>query len=144
MFTAAEARLLGAERSGVKETLMLLTRTRRPPAPEEIFDLLRRGFDPLSRSWSKVGAVGSPESVQLANQVMDQVTELMEVATAFSEGRRQILTAIRGVVWTDREQKAYANELRALSKLRKEFTELARRETERQANEGKHSLRMSW
>lgn len=129
MLTVDGARFLGTERSGAREIGMLLTGTRRPMAPEEILDLLIRGSEPLSRGWSLVWAVGSPESVRLANQVMDQVNRLTKVATTFHEGRGPLFIAVRGVVWTTMQKEQYAAEVRDLGALRKEFTELTRRET---------------
>ncbi len=128
-FTATEARLIIATRSGIVETARLLTGSHKPVDPEGIIALFRHDLDPLYQSWSNVWTVGSREAITLANEVLDQVSLLIAKGSEPGKARGPLGTTLRGHAWTNEQQAAFQAELERLAILRRDFTTLARQET---------------
>ena len=124
---AGNVRLLLSTESGVKASPLLSGR--RTSSVIELVNFLREGIDQLFRATAMVWACGTQESIRSANDLLDHSVTVMRLGSETGAARTAFLSTVRGLAWTEQQDDALQGGISRLATLRREFGELARRET---------------
>jgi hypothetical protein len=117
-----------AIRSGITEGWDVVSKTRKPMDPLELWESMRREMDPLSAAWAEVWTVGSQEGIRLANALIDRCAAAVSTATVRGEGRGPIMRVVAGEKWTPEQLESWATQQRAVAAARRELALFARSE----------------
>jgi hypothetical protein len=93
-------------RSGLGEDLDVALGIRRPLDPLELYDRLAKGFEPINTAWAKIKVSGSPETGQLADQLVQACADLLDVAGEIGTARGKLQTRLRGPAWSADQRNA--------------------------------------
>lgn len=126
--TADTLRLTKQVRSGLIEGLNVTLRLRSAPDPMGFYLFVRQDFEPLYRAWADVWAVGSPEAVRLANDLLNRAGEVIQINTQAGKQHRGLWWWLFGEAWTPEQLDEIHAKVVALADIRRELGDLARRE----------------
>jgi hypothetical protein len=87
-----------------------------------------RMAQPLTHAWAGVWLIGTPAAILAANRLVDATLPVNEMAVARGEGRHAALATLQGEKWTEQQQHAFRDAMKAVGLRRKEFAEVARKE----------------
>ena len=116
-------------RSGVRETLNMTIGRSKPLDPLELAQWQSKEMQPMFDAWSEVWAVGSKEAIAAANDLVAKCGDVMGAGTQHGNAVPSWLRAITGEKWSQQQLDQLQAEMRALAAARKQFGEIARRET---------------
>jgi hypothetical protein len=96
--------------------------------PLHLLEVVRRDLEPLYDAWTQVWIAGTPDAVQVGNELVDQARQVLAVGTLLDRSRNRLSRYLAGEKWSRPQIDAYQDELRRLACLRKRLAELARTE----------------
>jgi hypothetical protein len=132
---AMALRLMMMLRSGMQEGVDIALGHRKPIEPFDLADRITSVFQPLFDAQVTVWACGSPESITLANDIVERCLDLLGLSTAGGQKGGKLQRYVFGERWTPEQEAAYEAASVAVGDGRRRLAELLRREGKTKAAE---------